>query len=329
MELTPRQRVWEAIRRGKPDRVPKEVWLTPPVEELVRERTGMGPLEFFDVETRSVDVDPPEHPGDFSRYLRDMPEGAVIDSEYGTASVAGSFHHFRRRVFPMANLSRVAEVEQYPWPDLHSADRYASVESRTKALHDAGYFVDGSVGHIFETAWQLTGFEKLMESMVVSPDFAAAVIDPIAENNIVKARRFAEAGVDMIRIADDIAMQDRMMMNPDLWREWFKARHAKAVRAAREVNPDIAVWYHSDGNVEPVIEDLIEIGINVLNPVQPECMDVREIKRKYGDRLAFWGTIGTQSVMPFGTPDDVRRNVREMIDLFASVRGPIAFSPHV
>ncbi len=69
--------------------------------------------------------------------------------------------------------------------------------------------------------------------------------------------------------------------------------------------------------MEPIIEDLIEIGLTVLNPVQPECMDVYEIKRKYGDRLAFWGTIGTQTVMPFGTPDDVRQKVKEMIDLFA------------
>jgi len=306
------------VRRQKPDRVPKEVWLTPAVAELIRTETGLNdPLDFFDVEIRGVSIQPPEEPPDFSRYLEQMPSGAVINSEYGTAHLAGDFYHFTRRVFPMANFRSVAEVDEYPWPDFRSDHRYAHLDRDVKALHDAGFFVDGAPGHIFETAWQLTGFEKFLESLVLQPDFAAAIVDRITEDNTVKARRFAQAGVDMIRIADDVAMQDRMMMSPDLWREWFKPRHAKVVRAAVEINPEIAVWYHSDGNVEPLIEDLIEIGVTVLNPVQPECMDVREIKRKYGDRLAFWGTIGTQSTMPFGTPSDVRRTVREMIDLFA------------
>ena len=87
------------------------------------------------------------------------------------------------------------------------------------------------------------------------------------------------------------------------------------------------MWYHSDGDISLIIDDLIEVGVTVLNPVQPECLDVHEIQRKYGDQLAFWGTIGTQTVMPFGTPDTVKQTVREMIDLFAP--GLVIATTHV
>lgn len=310
--------MYEAIRRGRPDRVPVDIGLTPAVYETFKRETGMeDPAEFFGIEVRNVWLDPLKSKPDFSRYLADMPPGSVINSEYGAAEIPGNFYHFARRAFPMAGLTTVAELEDYPWPDCRSEYRYERVAESVKNLKARGYFVQAWVGHIFEVAWQLTGFEKFMEGLVAQPEFVAYILDRITEDNCIKARRFAEAGVDMVCIGDDVAMQDRMMMSPATWREWFKPRHAKVIRSARDVNPDVFVWYHSDGKVAPIIEDLIEIGLNVLNPVQPECMDVYEIKRRYGERLAFWGAIGTQTVLPFGSTEDVKRTVKEMIELFA------------
>jgi uroporphyrinogen decarboxylase len=151
---------------------------------------------------------------------------------------------------------------------------------------------------------------------VLNPAVPEAVLERITEDNCFHARRLAEAGVDMLRTGDDVGMQDRLMMHPDLWRKFLKPRLAREIAAAREVQPDLPVWYHSDGDISLIIDDLIEVGVTVLNPVQPECLDVVALQREYGDRLAFWGTIGTQTVMPWGTPDDVRRTVREMIELF-------------
>jgi len=98
-----------------------------------------------------------------------------------------------------------------------------------------------------------------------------------------------------------------------MWRRWFKPRLAQVIQVARRVKPDLLVEYHTDGYVEPFIPDLIEVGVNVLNPVQPECMNPAEIKHKYGDKLAFSGTVGTQTTMPFGAPQEVRRVVAERI----------------
>jgi uroporphyrinogen decarboxylase len=113
----------------------------------------------------------------------------------------------------------------------------------------------------------------------------------------------------MIHLGDDIGMQSTMLMKPALWREWLKPRLAKVIAAARAVKPDVLIWYHSCGYVRPVIGELAEIGIDVLNPVQPECMDFAEIHPEYGDRIGFWGTLGTQTTMPFGTPAEVRAMV--------------------
>ena len=119
------------------------------------------------------------------------------------------------------------------------------------------------------------------------------------------------------------------MMSPATWREWLKPRWRKVIKAAKDVNPAVLAFYHSDGDVRPVIEDLIEIGFDILNPVQPECMDPAALKRAYGDRLAFWGTIGTQTTMPFGTPDEVRATVKERIETVGVGGGLLIAPTHV
>jgi uroporphyrinogen decarboxylase len=126
--------------------------------------------------------------------------------------------------------------------------------------------------------------------------------------------RIAGAGLDILRLGDDVGMQHAMMMSPAMWAKWLKPRLAKVIEAAKTANPSIIVSYHSDGMIMPVIEGLIEAGVDVLNPVQPECIDPAEVKAMFGDRLAFSGTIGTQTTMPFGTPDDVRRDVKDRIE---------------
>ena len=318
--MTPRERVREAVNRGAPDRVPKELGFTPAVMERFQQETGSdNPSEYFDMETRNVDFAPlrDEDKPDFSEYLRDMPPEARISSEYGTATVPANFHHFWGYVFPLRKAQTVRDIERYPWPDMTTDYRHAELEEQVVRLHDQGYFVSGFSGHIFETAWQIVGFEKMFEDMALNPALVEAVLEPITVNNCFRARRLAEAGVDMLRTGDDVGMEDRLMMAPDMWRAFLKPRLAREIAAAREVNPDIPVWYHSDGDVSLIIEDLIEAGVTVLNPVQPESLDVYDIKRRYGDRMAFWGTIGTQTVMPFGKPEDVRQEIKKMIDLFA------------
>jgi uroporphyrinogen decarboxylase len=271
------------------------------------------------MEARSVGFQAlkPEDLPDFSAFLATMPANARIASEYGTATVPANYYHFWGYVFPLGAAETVQEIERYPWPDVTRDYRHRHLEQQVSVLHDQGYFVDGFAGHLFETSWQLIGFEHIFTAMVENPALVEAVLDRITEDACFRARRFAEAGVDMLRTGDDVAMEHRMMIHPRVWRRYLKPRLARVIAAAREVQPEIPVWYHSDGNVLPILDELIEIGVTVLNPVQPESIDLGELRRRYGGRIAFWGTIGTQSVMPFGTPAEVKREVKRMIDLFA------------
>jgi len=131
----------------------------------------------------------------------------------------------------------------------------------------------------------------------------------------------AIAGVDMLEIADDIAMQDRMMMSPDTWRRWVKPYTARVFAAARAINPDIHISYHTDGNFEAVIPDLIEIGVTAFSTVQPECIDVSKVKRDWGRDVTMMGTVGVQSTFCFGTPEEVKDLIRRQIEVLGEGGG--------
>jgi len=120
-----------------------------------------------------------------------------------------------------------------------------------------------------------------------------------------------------------------MMFSLDIWRYFQKDRWAKIYQEIRKINPNIKVWYHSDGNVSDIIGELIEIGVDILNPVQPECLDPFEVKKKYGKNIVIDGAIGTQTVLPFGTPDDVKKAVREAAEILGADGGYILSPSHV
>jgi uroporphyrinogen decarboxylase len=126
----------------------------------------------------------------------------------------------------------------------------------------------------------------------------------------VAGRKFAQLGVDIIWIGDDVGMQNRMMISPALFREFFKPRYAKLFAEWKAINPRVKIAFHSDGYCYPIIADMVEIGLDILNPVQPKSMDPAKLKRDFGNHLTFWGTVDIQEVMPFGTPEDVAGEVK-------------------
>jgi len=156
------------------------------------------------------------------------------------------------------------------------------------------------------------GYEEFLMDMISYPEMCEYILDRICERNIKKAEAAARAGVDLLYTGDDVANQRTLMFSKDLWIKFFKTRWAKVYEAARSTKNDIQIWYHSDGNIMEIIPDLIEIGVTILNPVQPECMDPITIKKLYGDKIVIDGTIGTQTTMPFGSVDDVRSAIRTM-----------------
>jgi uroporphyrinogen decarboxylase len=313
-EMSPRERVLTAMRRQVPDRIPKELGLTPALEEeFARRAPGRDQAEYFRLETRGAGVGPSRVKHDYSGFFQDVHVDWI--DNWGVGYLDAHFHHFWRFVHPLRNAQTVQDIMDYPLPDLTADYRWEGFADRVKAWQDRGHPVGvGPAAQLYEEAWYLRGQEQLLIDFHDNPELADALLDRILEIQLVAARRAAEAGADILRTGDDVGWQQGLLMSPAMFRRFLKPRYAKMFETVKSIKPDMLTYFHSDGNVEAIVPDLIEIGLDILNPVQPECMDPAEIKRKYGDRLAFWGTVGTQSTMPWGTVDEVRRVVKERIE---------------
>ena len=168
---------------------------------------------------------------------------------------------------------------------------------------------------IFEYAWNLVGLEKFLMDLAAGAGYVEPLLDMVLEFNLEVTRILIDLGVDVILTGDDFGTQGGMLLSPRLWRSRFKDRMRTVFAAIKERDPDVVVAYHSCGSIAPIVPDLIEIGLEVLNPIQPNAaaMDPAALKAAYGDRLAFFGGIDTQGVVPFGSADEVRAEVRRRI----------------
>jgi uroporphyrinogen decarboxylase len=331
--MNPRERVLAALNRRVPDKAPRLFSLTPPKLAEFRQRTGAtDPADYFDFEVRYVHIGPTRLQTDFQPYLGELPPGAWVN-EWGIGHVPGALYHFEDYIHPLRHATTAEDVHRYPVPDVSAAYRYEGLADEVEAWHGRGYAVAAGIPHysatLFECAWILTGMEKLMSDFILNPKVAAAVLDRLTPSAIESAQRLAAAGIDILATGDDVGTQRGMMMSPQMWRRWLKPRMAEIIAAAKRVRGDLLVMYHSDGNIEPIIPELIEIGVDILNPVQPECMDPALLKQQYGKDLAFWGAIGTQTTMPFGTPEEVEATVRMRVETAGCGGGLLLAPTHV
>ena len=211
-------------------------------------------------------------------------------------------------------FSENADINAFDWP---SMDIFEDVESIRKRVNDCKgkYAVFGGLNYPFKTCWHMRGWENYLCDMLTDEDFAIALWQKSADYEREKGLRLIRAGVDIVGLYGDIAMQDRMMYSLENYRKIDKPIFAEMIAAFKKENPDILVFYHSDGDMTPVIPDLIEIGVDIINPVQPECMDVAKIKQQYGRKVTLHGTISIQETMP-GPIKGVRREVEERMKIY-------------
>ncbi len=201
-------------------------------------------------------------------------------------------------------------LDTYITPDPNRPELYMETQRVLKQFKDEYWIVGVTPTTIFETAWALRGYEQLLMDMAMNPEQANRLLDlPFTYHKTV-TQRLGNLGVDMIWLGDDVGGQNSMLMSPKMWRTYLKPRMAELISSLRVINPQIKIAYHTDGVVYPIIPDLIEIGIDILNPIQPLAMDPEKLKKEYGDRLCFWGSIDIQQTMPFGSPEDVNKEVR-------------------
>ena len=262
-----------------------------------------------------------------SFYDREFKPGTTF-TIYGVAQEPGSAaaFHMTKMYHPMENFDSVEQILAYPFPD-YSESNLSETRTAVETCHANDQVAVGYASNAFwEPSWYLRGMENLMVDMMMEDPMAEVLLDKVTELAIQRVRLYANCGVDVIFLGDDVGTQRSLMMSEELYCTWLKPRLSRVIGAIKEIDPSILVTYHSCGYITPLIPHLIDAGIDILNPVQPECMDFRQIHDRFGDKIAFNGTIGTQTTMPFGTPEDVRREVFKNLEI-AGDKGGLFVAP--
>jgi uroporphyrinogen decarboxylase len=231
---------------------------------------------------------------------------------------------------PLANVRSLADLDKYPLPDPLAKGRWELAEKMI-AKYQNDYAIIGDLeASIFEIAWNLVGLEKFLMDLALEELYVAELLDRIMEYSIVCGQKMIDLGADLIWTGDDFGTQKGMMIAPEMWRAVFKPRLHKLFDALKKHNPQVKIAYHSCGSIVPIIEDLIEIGLDFLNPIQPAAvgMDLALFKQKYGDRLGFFGGVDVQGALPRGTVADVKEEVKKRIKAAATGGGFIIAPAH-
>ncbi|MDR0353066.1 MAG: uroporphyrinogen decarboxylase family protein [Opitutaceae bacterium] len=324
-----------------PQWLPLDITVTPPVADLTAARLGSRDPELaFDLDFRYCG---PRLADDTARW-RDafaarhiaLPPGAEIHP-IGEVLIApaqtppGGAYHLREKFYPLAGVTSLDELRAFPWPDLDATLDAGALAEEVAAIHAAGKV---AVCHmemtVFEAAWYRRGMDVLFADLIEGNEIGAWLLDWFTDYSARRAKLVALAGVDVVGLGDDIGTQRGMMMSLPFWREHLKPRLKRVIDTLRaHQRAPLWVRYHSDGDIRPAIDDLVEIGVDILNPMQPECMPVTETIDAHRHHLAFWGMIGTQTTMPFGTPADVRAALAECARLARAGAGVIVAPTHV
>lgn len=338
--MEPRERTLAAINHRQPDRPPLYVSLTPQVAKKLSEKSGFPFEEPFDaMESARI-----SHMGLLTKMGVDivaiaptapplsptitLPDGR-IKNEWGMIMRnVGIYTEFDE--YPLANASSVQDILQYPFPDPDAPGRFDIAGSMMKTYSEK-YGVIGDVETMFfEMSWYLTGMEKFLMDLMMEPEYQAHLMDKIMHYIIVAGKRLIEMGVDILWCGDDFGTQQGMIMDPDTWRKIFKPRIKYMFEEFRKVRSDIKIAWHSCGSILPIIPDFIEVGLDILNPIQPlaQGMDPVFLKKTYGKDLVFFGAIDVQHLLPFGTPQMISDEVRRRIDILGKGGGYIVAPAH-
>jgi uroporphyrinogen decarboxylase len=333
-----RDRVVMTLNQEAPDRCPMQISFTPEFASRLRPELGLaddshnphGGGNTYELE-RALDQDMLlTSVGWANSYYSS--EAETYTDEWGITwrntpyqTKFGQGHYTEIVGHPLADDQALAS---YQPPDPNRPELYAEAERVIKEYKDEYWIVGVTVTTIFETAWALRGYDQTLMDFILNPDLLDRLFDIPCHYHLTAAQKLVELGVDMIWIGDDVGTQNRMLISPATWRQFLKPRLATFIATLKDINPAVKIAYHSDGNIFPIIPDLIEIGLDVLNPIQPASMNPEKVKKDFGDRLSFWGSIDEQHTLPFGTPADVQAEVINRLETLGKNGGLILGPTH-
>jgi uroporphyrinogen decarboxylase len=250
----------------------------------------------------------------------------------GTGATGGNYEAYfgcdLRRV-ALRLPPRPKEVPRSEWFPEPTAEAAAECAAEARRLREAGLATFSAyVCGVFEEAKEWVGDAALLTMPWDDPERLATMLERVTRLKMTLYGAYARAGVDIVHIGDDLGAQSSLIMSPEHYREWYRPRHRQIIAHLRSIRPDVLVAFHCCGHVTPLIPDLIELGVDILEAVQPEAMDLAGLKREFGRDIAFWGGVGNQSVLARLKPEEVAASVRRTVALMAPGGGYLASPCH-
>jgi uroporphyrinogen decarboxylase len=233
--------------------------------------------------------------------------------------------------YPLGEAEDPGDLEAHRWPSVDWFDYDVLSERVAAAQADGEHCLMVTNGNLFETSWYMRGFQRMFTDMVLHPELFHAIMSRVTDFYVAHFRRMlaaADGAIDLAFTADDIAGQNGLLMSLDMWEKFLKPYHVRLNAAIHEFGT--RVIYHTDGGAMEAVEGLIDMGIDVLQALQfsAKGMDPAKLKRRFGDRLSFEGGVSVQTTLPFGTVDDVRAEVQELIAVLGKGGGYILGPSH-
>ncbi len=322
--MTPYERVVRAVRHQRADRLPIDYSATPEAHAALKKHLAVADDEALlrrlgcDIRlVRGRYVGPPDTVG--------APGVTAAGKDFlGVVwkPVKNQFATYNEIAFhPLAQATTVREIEDYPWPSVDWFD-YSHLSAEIDRINrQQRYCITFFVGGAFETPWYMRGLARFLTDLLEYPDIAEAIsrrATQFYKQRALRAIEQSKGKIDLVYSGGDIGTQRGMMLAPDLWRRHIKPYSSELIRTFKDMG--LMTMYHSCGSIVPVIEDLIEMGLDILDPIQPRAEGMRpeDLKAQFGDRLTFHGGIDEQHLLPHGTPEAVRKEVVRLMEMLGS-----------
>jgi uroporphyrinogen decarboxylase len=355
-KLTHRERIIRAINHKEPDRVPIDLggrvssmmenayWNLNKYIGLQNDKgttiSTWGTIEYydervldyFDIDIRRIYLEQPEKTKVV--YHKD----STWTDELGLTwrKTTNQYGYYSEMISHPLKDADVQDLEKFPWPDSNDPNRYIGIERRIEELYyDTDYALCAAAvaGGLFETAQWLRGMDQLLIDLKVNKDFVLKLLDKLYEYEACLWHNFLDIVgryVQIVETADDFGMQTGLIISPETYREIIKPFHKKLLNLIKS-KTDAKIFHHSCGSVVDILDELIDAGIDIINPVQPFAYGMEDplaLKKRFGDRVIFHGGIDQQNVLPNGTPEDVEEEVKKRIKGFAPGGGYILAAAH-
>ena len=359
MSMTSRERVQTVLNHEIPDRVPIIIGVSNATGIKIRPYRGLLKLMNLQIEEKYI-YDWPElgtalpdervmqrlhsdvrgvldrFPEEVYQRNQARPPHAPFIDDWGGGQMEIAPEEWFPGIAPIPDATTVDMLEKYPWPNMDDPYRVAHVRAQAQKLHDDNQYAIMATPWLmfpFERAFEMQGMEKFLMNLAMEPDFAQELLN---KNNELCMRLMGhfldECGdlIDIVKIGDDLGTQENLMISPRMYRRMLKPLHAEMIAMIKQ-KTKAKVFFHTDGDVFDLIEDFIEIGVDVLNPIQTSAgkmSNLEDLKQRYNKRIVFCGAIDTQKVLPYGTPDQVRQEVKRVIDILGQDGGYMLATVH-